>query len=511
MSGLRQEPEAILARLRELRAADAPTHGGRVLSYVYDPDDERLDALAADAIRIMQPVNWLDPLAFPSAAAIERETLAFVRDLVHGGDEVVGSLTSGGTVSCLLAVLAAREAWRAARPSDDATRPRLLAPVTVHAAFHKAAKYFGLDLDLVPVDAAGRVDRDEWAARLGPDVALAVASAPAYPHAVLDPIAALAQSAAAARVPLHVDACVGGMALPFWPGLPDWDFRVPGVMSMSIDLHKFGYAPKGVSVVLHRGRERHRRQFFATRAWPGYPVVNPTLLGSRSPAAAAAGWALIQALGVDGYRERADAARRATDALVAAVRGIRGLRVVGEPVGPMLAVALDPDVPEADRVSPHLWADAVARRGFVLQPQPGLEQPGRAPLPRTTHLTVTPVTERVLGELVPALEAAAAEVRGRSPVDGAGVLAGLATPDDAGAAVAAVLDGAITGRAPLDSDSAAILLRAFGVHPGAALPDDAAPLLAAVEALPQHIAERLLVEVLARAAEPRAPGGGLDQ
>ena len=123
MSGLRQEPEAILARLREYRAADAPTHGGRVLSYVYDPDDERLDALAGEAIRLMQPVNWLDPLTFPSTAAIERETLAFVRDLVHGGDEVVGSLTSGGTESCLLAVLTAREVWREGRPSGDATRP----------------------------------------------------------------------------------------------------------------------------------------------------------------------------------------------------------------------------------------------------------------------------------------------------------------------------------------------------------------------------------------------------
>src|SRR5690606_29412867 len=148
---------------------------------------------------------------FPSTAAIERETLAFVRDLVHGGDEVVGSLTSGGTESCLLAVLTAREVWREGRPSGDATWPRLLAPVTVHAAFHKAAKYFGLELDLVPVDAEGRVDRDEWGARLGPDVAIAVASAPAYPHAVLDPVAELAAAAAAAGVPLHVDACVGGM------------------------------------------------------------------------------------------------------------------------------------------------------------------------------------------------------------------------------------------------------------------------------------------------------------
>jgi len=495
VSALRQDPEAILDRLRALRGSDAPTHGGRVLSYVYDPDDERLDALAGEAIRLMQPVNWLDPLAFPSTAAIERETIAFVRDLVHGDGEVVGSLTSGGTESCLLAVLAARESWRAAH-SGDGARPRLLAPVSVHAAFHKAAGYFGLELDLVAVDADGVVDLDEWGARLSPNVALAVASAPAYPHATLDPVAALASRAAAAGVPLHVDACVGGMALPFWPGLPAWDFRVPGVTSMSIDLHKFGYAPKGVSVVLHRGRDRHRRQFFATRAWPGYPVVNPTLLGSRSAAAAAAGWALIQALGVDGYRDRADAARRATDALVAAARRLPGLRVVGEPVGPMFAVAADPEVPAAERIDPHHWADAVARRGFVVQPQPGLQEPGREPLPRTTHLTVTPVTERVLDELVPAFLAAADEVRGRPAVDGEALLAAVAAAGPAGAA------DALAGRAPIDSATAAGLLHAFGIDPHAGLPADSAPLLAAVEALPPRVAERILIELLGRVAEP---------
>src|SRR5690606_21608527 len=142
VSALQQEPDAILDRLQALRDADVPTHGGRVLSYVYDPDDARLDALAADAIRLMQPVNWLDPIAFPSAATIEREVIGFLRELVGGGEDVIGSLTSGGTESCLLAVKSARDAWTAARPDASQTqRPRLLAPITVHAAFHKAAHY----------------------------------------------------------------------------------------------------------------------------------------------------------------------------------------------------------------------------------------------------------------------------------------------------------------------------------------------------------------------------------
>lgn len=497
MSGLAQEPEAILARLTALRGADAPTHGGRVLSYVYDPDDARLDALAAEAIRIMQPVNWLDPLAFPSTAAIEREVLAFVRGLLHGDGDVVGTLTSGGTESCLLAVKTARDDWAARQaPSEAPARPRLVAPATAHAAFHKAAHYLGLELDLLPVSADGVVDPEEFAARLGPDVAIAVASAPSYPTAVLDPIIELGRHAADAGVPLHVDACVGGLILPLWPDLPDWDFRVPGVMSLSADLHKYGYAPKGVSVLLQRGRDRQRRQFFATTRWPGYPVVNPTVLGSRSPAPAAAGWAIIQALGIEGYRARADAARRATEALVTAIQAIEGLRVVGRPVGPLLAVAMDTSVPAELRVDPHRWADAVRGEGFVLQPQLGLAQGGRESIPRTTHLTVTPVTERMLPELLPALIAAAAAVRGLPAVDAAPLIASL------GGAHAEAITAAADGRVELGSAEAAALLSAFGIAPGGGLPAESAPLVAAIEALPAPVAERLLIELIARVAEP---------
>jgi len=487
VTGSSTDPESILERLRSLRAADAPTHGGRVLSYVYDPDDERLDALAGEAIRLVQPVNGLDPTVFPSAAALERDVIGFVRRILGGGDDVVGTVTSGGTESCMLAVKTARDAWLAARDlRPGEARPRLVAPTTVHAAFHKAAEYLGLELDRVPVGPDGTPAAADLAARFGDDVALVVVSAVSYPHSVLDPVAEVAALAESAGLPVHVDACVGGLVLPFWPGLPAWDFRVPGVVSMSADLHKYGYAPKGASVLLQRGRDRQRKQYFATKRWPGYPVVNPTVLGSRSISALAAAWAILEALGEAGYRDRVDAARRATEAIVDRVRGIPGLRVVGDPVGPMLAVALDERVPPHERVDPHHWADAVRRRGFVLQQQPGFEQEGGVRLPRTTHLTVTPVTERVLPELLPALEAGAAEVRGVPPVDGGELLASLALPDG-----------------PIDSETALAMLGGFGIGEGGGLPSDTAPLLAVIEALPPELAERLLVELLARLVEPR--------
>jgi glutamate/tyrosine decarboxylase-like PLP-dependent enzyme len=485
----------ILRRLDELRAADAPTHGGHVLSYVYDSGLAELDELAARAVRAVQPVNGLDPTTFGSVAILERELIGFVRGLLHGDapdamaapDAVVGTVTTGGTESCLLAVKTARDVWLAAHGREPgAARPRLIAPTTVHAAFQKAAHYFGLELDLVPVGEDGAVAAADIASRLGDDVALVVVSAPSYPFAALDPVAEVAALCAAHGIALHVDACIGGLVLPFWPDLPAWDFAVPGVTSISADLHKFGYAPKGVSVLLQRGRDRQRTQYFATTRWPGYPVVNPTILGSKSAGPLAAAWAITEALGVSGFAGLAASCLRSTQALRAAVDGIRGLRVVGIPVGPLIAVAADTSVPEAERVDPHHWADAVRGAGWVLQLQPSVTQPDGSVLPPTTHLTITPVTESVLPGLVPALAAAADAVRGEPHVDAAPLLATLPP-----------LDGV------LDSDSAWALLQGFGIGSGG-LPDRLAPLLAVIEALPAPIAERLLTELIARLVEPVA-------
>jgi sphinganine-1-phosphate aldolase len=479
------EPAAILARLGELRGADAPTHGGHVLSYVYDSGLAELDDLAAAAVRMVQPVNGLDPTTFTSVAVLEREVVGFVRGILHGDSDVVGNVTTGGTESCLLAVKTARDNWRKRGGSGQ---PRLLAPVTVHAAFQKAAHYFGLELDLVPVDpSSGAIAADELTGRFGPDVALVVVSAPSYPFAGLDPIAEVAGAALAAGIDCHVDACIGGLVLPFWTGLTAWDFAVEGVTSISADLHKFGYAPKGASVLLHRGRDRQRTQYFATTRWPGYPVVNPTILGSKSAGSLAASWAIIHALGIDGFERLAASCERSTGALVATISGIEGLRVVGFPVGPLIAVTTDQAMPAEKRVDPHHWADQMRSKGWLLQLQPSIEQTDGTRLPRTTHLTITPVTESVLPELTAALVLAAEEVRGVAPITPADVLGSLPP----------------LGEGELDSETAFGLLTAMGLGVGGGLPDRMAPLLALMEGLPAPIAERLLTELLARLVEPQ--------
>lgn len=488
----------ILTHLRNLRAADAPTHGGNLFSYVYDSGLAELDDLAAEAMRLALPVNGLDPTMFPSVPAMERDLIGFARSFLHGdrgfgSRRVVGSITSGGTESCMLAVKTAREWWRIGGPHAQAAVPRLVAPQTVHAAFHKGAEYFGLELDLVPVSPDGVVSAESIIERLADDVALVVVSAPSYPTGQLDPVQEVAAAAQRLGISCHVDACIGGFALPFMRAdLPAWDFRVPGVTSISLDLHKYGYAPKGTSILLQRDRARQRKQFFATKHWPGYPVVNPTLLGSRSATSLAAAWAITTRLRRNGYESLARDAEDATNAIRDAIDTIPGLRVMGDPAGPLFAVTADERLHPAEQVDPHHHADELASAGFLVQHQPGLTQADGVRIPHSTHLTVTPVTVKRLDEFIPALRAAADRVRGRA----------RANPAIERAAMRML--GLMREDSTLTPGQAWFLLRVMGVGGSSAgLPKRMAPLMRLIEDLPEGVVEALLVELLARLSEPR--------
>lgn len=408
--------DEVLGRLRAYREHDAPTHGGRVLSYVYDHGRPELDEVAAQAMRLLQPVNGLDPTTFPSVALMESDLVAFGRELLHG-PEATGSVTSGGTESCLLAVKAARDLWVA---RGGVGRPRLVVSASTHAAFHKAAHYFGLDVTVVPVDReSGRAPARALTDALGADVALVVVSAPSYPHGVIDPVEEVAGAAADLGIPCHVDACIGGWILPFWEvaggePLPQWDFAVRGVSSISADIHKYGYVPKGASLLLFADGELDLARYFSITDWLGYPVVNPTMLGTRSATSLAAAWAVVQTLGTDGYAALTRRVVTATNAVVEAVGGIDGLRVLGDRQGPLVAVAVDDSVAPERRVDPLLWIAAVRQGGFVLQGQPATTQADGTLIPHTAHLTITPVTEGLLDELLPVLRSAADAVRGHA-------------------------------------------------------------------------------------------------
>lgn len=455
----------VIDALHELRAGDPPTHGGRVLSYVYDPGIPGLDELISTAAAAFLPVNGLDPTTFSSVATLERDVIAFARHLTGGDGEVVGAVTSGGTESCLLAVKSARDQWRADHPGGS--RPALVAGTTVHPAFHKACEYF--DLRMVPVEVdvdTGTVPPEVIIAAVDDEIAagtppaLVVLSAPNYPLGAIDDVARIAPALAARGVPVHVDACVGGFVLPFYPQeVPAWDFRVAGVRSISLDAHKYGYAPKGASVILYRGRDALAAQYFACVSWPGYPVVNPTLLGSRSATALAATWALIQALGTDGYRAAVGRISAAARKVIEGVRTIPGLRILGRPFGPLLALGADAG-PGA--VDPFHLVDALRDHGFLAQSQPAFGN-----VPRSAHLTLTPVTADVAEELISALTTAAAEVRGLPP----------AAPDPQ-------------------------LLAEVTAH---GLPRKQAAVMATLESLPEGVARSALIQVLSAVVDPDAP------
>ena len=258
----------IRARLAALQDRDLPTHGGRTLAYVYDSGLADVDELGREALARFGASNGLDPTAFPSLLAMENDLVATAANLLDGAG-AVGTVTSGGTESVLLAVLTARDAF----PGTD--RPQMVLPSTAHAAFLKAAHYFGVEAVIVDVDPVTfRADPASIRSAVTDSTVLVVASAPSYAHGVVDPVPELAAIAAERGIRCHVAACIGGWMLPFLPAqdrasVPAWTFAVPGVTSISVDLHKYAYTPKGASLLLHRTPELRRPQYFAAANWPG--------------------------------------------------------------------------------------------------------------------------------------------------------------------------------------------------------------------------------------------------
>jgi sphinganine-1-phosphate aldolase len=320
----------VVAELRRLKAADADWRGGRAFSLVYHADDAELEQLHEAVGAMFLAENALNPFAFPSLRRMEADVVAMASALVHlhGGD---GSMSAGGTESIFLVVHTAREAAR----ERGIVAPQVVTAGTAHPAFAKACHYLDLEHVKVPWRADGRADPSAIADVLGPDTALVVASAPCYPFGVVDPVTEIAAAANALGVPCHVDACLGGWLLPFWERLgedvPPWDFRVPGVTSLSADVHKYGYTFKGASVVLYRDPAMMRRQWFLYDDWPGGLYGSPTTAGTRPAAPIAGAWATIGHLGEEGYLAKARVVRDTTRRFLDGIAAIDGLAVHHDP------------------------------------------------------------------------------------------------------------------------------------------------------------------------------------
>jgi glutamate/tyrosine decarboxylase-like PLP-dependent enzyme len=357
-------------------------------------------------------------MAFPSLRRFESDVVSMTAGLFHAPDGAAGTMTSGGSESLLMAVKTARDWARAERPAI--TSPEVLLPVTSHPALEKAAHYFDVKPVRVPVGADFRADVAAARSRASPNTILVVGSAPAYPHGVIDPIDELANLAAERGVLLHVDACLGGFLLPFVERLgkpvPPFDFRVPGVTSMSADIHKYGYAAKGASVVVYRSRALRRHQWFSYGDWPGGLYGSPSMTGTRPGGAIAAAWAVMQYLGEEGYLDLARITLETTDRLARGVSDTPGLRILGKPAMSVFAFA-------SDTVDVYVLGDAMEKRGWKLD---------RQQRPPCLHLMVTPAHAPVVDAFLADLRECVATIESTKPTpEGAAAMYGMlgAAPD----------------------------------------------------------------------------------
>jgi len=468
-----------LARLRAMQAGDLPVHGGRTLAYVYDSGLPDVDRIGREAVAEYAGSNGLDPTAFPSLLAMENDLVGFALDLLDGPAEAVGTVTSGGTESCLLAVQSARDS----RPDID--RPTMVLPDTVHAAFRKAAHYFGVEPLVVPTGPGFRADAAATAAAIDDSTVLVVASAPSYAHGVVDPVPEIAAAAAARGVRCHVDACIGGWVLPYAARLgravPPWTFAVDGVTSISVDTHKYAYAPKGTSLLLHRSPAHRRPQYFASAAWPGYTMLNSTMQSTKSGGPLAGAWAVVQSLGHDGYLALTREVFEAVDRITAGVTDLPELRVVAPPDSTLVALATD------GSCDAFTVCDEMTARGWYVQPQ--LSYAGQPP---TIHLSVSAATLTHVDEFLTALASSLA----------AAVAAGPVAVDPGVVAFIESLDPATLSEEDFDGLLAASGLVGSSASGELALPTRMAEVNAMLDLASPAMREALLVAFLDRLSRP---------
>jgi sphinganine-1-phosphate aldolase len=392
--------------LKELQALESQEESrwreGRVSGAVYNGDSEHIDFLNR-VYALHSQSNPLHADLWPSATKFEAEVVAMTAsmlgaDAANAGkpadEHICGAMSSGGTESIMLAIKTYRD-W--ARAEKGITKPEMVAPSSAHPAFDKAAHYFGVKMVRVPVGPDFRADVAATKKALTRNTIVLIGSAPGFPHGVIDPISELSELARRKRIGFHTDACLGGFVLPFAKKLgyevPPFDFRVPGVTSMSVDTHKFGYAAKGSSVVLYRGTALRSHQYFTATDWPGGIYFSPTFSGSRPGALIATAWASLVSMGEQGYL---DATRRILETASAIKQGIRAmpeLHVLGDP---LFVIAFGSEAVDVFKVM-----EQMSEHGWSLN---GLHKPAAVHLCVTLRHAQPGVAERFLTDLRAAVE-----------------------------------------------------------------------------------------------------------
>eukprot|EP00793_Prasinoderma_coloniale_P005444 PRCOL_00004852-RA len=361
------EVASALGAMKDMDAAWQARTSGTV--YMGSEGMAEHEELVGKAVTQFLHSNPLHGDLFPSAQRCEAEVVAMCASLLHGDVRttgVVGNMTSGGTESILMAVKSARDYARQTRGITD---PELVMCENAHPAYDKAASYFGLRVVRTRAR-PGALDADPAAMRRGcsRNTVLLIASAPSYPHGVVDDVTEIAATAKSLGACCHVDCCLGGFVVPFAKAagvdLPPFDFAVPGVTSISIDTHKYGLAPKGSSVVLYRSKELRRCMFSAATEWTGGLYVSPSVAGSRVGSLVVGAWAALVHVGADGYASNAKKILDAAKQMAQGIAKIDGLEIVGRPDAMVVAFgSVDQKALDIFKVN-----DALADKGWSLNP-----------------------------------------------------------------------------------------------------------------------------------------------
>jgi sphinganine-1-phosphate aldolase len=388
---------SVLAALREFRCKDAPWRGGRVWAGVYDPGAEVYETIKAANAEFLTE-NSLYFHFYPSLLNLERELVRTVAALLGGGAATVGNFTTGGTESIMTALRASRDWARAER--DITGVPEIVLPLTAHPSFHKAAHFLGMKIVVAPVIVGDfRADIKAMRAAITPNTILLVGSAASYTHGVVDPIPEIAALAREKGILCHVDACIGGIHLSIMDkagmAVPRFNLSVPGVTSLSVDLHKFGYAAKNASVVLYHDKSLRKYGLWSCSRTTGYAVMNTAMLSSRSGGPIAGAWAGMQALGLEGYTNIVIQTQDATRRLVDHIRKMPELNILGRPDMCLVAFSVRPGI----ATTVFDIDAAMTQRGWYLQPAFSADG-----CPASMHITVN-------FSNVPHVDAMAADLR----------------------------------------------------------------------------------------------------
>ena len=398
--------EDILAQLEAMSAEDIDWRHGRVPAYIFRGGSDDVSEMGRRAYNQYFTENSLGAKrAFPSLRRMEKEIVDIGLGLFHAPEAAAGYLSTGGTESIIMAVKACRD-WLRRERSDPAFRGNLVMANTAHPAFTKAARLMDLEVRRTPTQGDFRADPAAIEAAVDGDTMMIVGAAPCYPRGVVDPIQELGEIAERRGIWLHVDACVGGYLAPFVRQLgypvPEFDFAVPGVRSLSADLHKYGFCPKPASTVFFRDAERAACAMYEIDEWPSGLYAVATVVGTRPGGAVAGAWATLHYLGEEGYRREARRLMTMRDAYRTGIEAIPGFRIIGNPQLTLLSFG-------TDRGDVRQIAEGLARRGWV--PSLTRDPPG-------LHLMLTMIHETAREDYLRDLAAAAAEA-GAAPGSGA--------------------------------------------------------------------------------------------